>query len=272
MDGNKKAAKMLLLLGADGKQKSRDGNTALTFSIAFNHGKFSEFILPYSDINSRDEDDDTALMFAAWRDQDALVSEMIAYGADVNSRSRHGSTALWNAVYRSSRDSVLVLLQNNADMGIRCEGTHLFLTPTDSMEEGEIKKIYPGHRRSLLWVAAEMAMNVKTRAKSLAIISLLLQAGYDVTGDHWIKRIRDPNVSSSDVPMRFRDDNSLARLLMYFYNRPLQLRDICRNKLRKLHQSCTLRHRVPYAQWVSEAGLGNRCLRDFVCLLYLDDT
>jgi uncharacterized protein len=46
-----------------------------------------------ADVNARDRDGDTALMFAAFKGHTAIVGLLLAYGADAQARAKNGWTA-----------------------------------------------------------------------------------------------------------------------------------------------------------------------------------
>ncbi|GFS11749.1 ankyrin-3 [Elysia marginata] len=271
LDGNIKAAKRLLKLGEDPKQQSLDGNTPLSLSIACCHSSFSEFILPLSNVNSKDEDGDTSLMFAAWRRDVSLVTRLLNAGAEVNAVSRHGSTALWNAVYRESPEVAFVLLKANADMTACCVGTRLFLDDGDTCAEGRtVKKIYPPTPRSLLWVAVNGIDGVHKKQKLLTIVGLLLENGYHFKHDQWIGnseiQLGLRPVKSKDIPSGVLKDKNLQTVLQTLYKKPLFLRDICRNHVRSIHMRHCLN--IPYKRWVSSLKL-NKITSDFLKFNYV---
>ena len=271
MDGNLRAAKRLLDLGADPKQKSLDGNTPLTLAIACSHHSFWEFMLPLSNVNSKDEDGDTPLMFSAWRREPSLVTSLLRAGAKVNAVSRHGSTALWNAVYRESPDVVLTLLQANANMNVRCTGTHLFLEDGETCDEGRsVKKIYAPTPRSLLWVAVNKAGDIPQKREPLTIVGLLLENGYDLKHERWIghlsKKSRLDSTKMEEIPQSALNSKDMRTILVSLYKRPLFLRDICRNRIREIHELHN--SQIPYMTWVNYLKL-NKNISDFLTLNYV---
>lgn len=52
-----------------------------------------ELLLAGADVNARDRDGDTALMFAAYRGHTEIVSLLLYYGANIYARARNGWTA-----------------------------------------------------------------------------------------------------------------------------------------------------------------------------------
>lgn len=67
------------------------------------------------DINSRDEDGRTALMYAAYNGHSAIMEKLIGKGASVNLTDNYGRTALMFAASGPYPESVRVLLKNQAD-------------------------------------------------------------------------------------------------------------------------------------------------------------
>lgn len=267
LDGDVKATQNLLDLGTNSQQSTLDGNTPLSLAIAMGHSDLVSSLLPFSNVNTCDMDGDTPLMYASWRRQPAVVLKLIDAGAQINAKSVHGTTALWNAVFRSCPETVLILLQNNAKLDAKCEGTQLFRSRGDDENCATlptVEKIYPGHKRSLLWVAADKIKDTRNYDKSLHILLMLLEAGYDVTKERWLRNISG-NVPKK-YPQGFTENRHLRDVLYFFHTRPQTLRDMCRNSLR--NHLADLKEK-PLADCLSSMTLSQAVI-DYLSLKYLD--
>ncbi|MBI4654475.1 MAG: ankyrin repeat domain-containing protein [Nitrospirae bacterium] len=77
-----------------------------------------------ADINAKDNDGFTALMFASYSGHTDIVEVLLAKGADVNAESNDGLTALMSASSKGHTDIVEVLLAKGAeDTYVRYEAT-----------------------------------------------------------------------------------------------------------------------------------------------------
>ena len=88
---------------------------AADLEIALNSG---------TDINAKDEDGRTALMYAAYNGHTAIIEKLIKKGATVNLTDNYGRTALMFASSGSYPESVRLLLKNQADPNIADKDEH----------------------------------------------------------------------------------------------------------------------------------------------------
>ena len=70
-------------------------------------------------VNSKDEEDRTALLWACAEGKADAVKILVGAGADVNRGSRHGSTPLIEAALWGHESIVKLLLQSGADVEAR---------------------------------------------------------------------------------------------------------------------------------------------------------
>jgi ankyrin repeat protein len=80
------------------------------------------------DVNAGDPFGRTALHWAAWYGQVAVVRELIARGADVNAKNKLSTTPLHEAAWRNHVNVVRELLGRGADANARDHGDK---TPLD---------------------------------------------------------------------------------------------------------------------------------------------
>ena len=67
-----------------------------------------------ADVNAKDNDGFTALMWAAFYDRTETVQALLAKGADVNAKENHGATALMGAKRKGHKEIVRILKQSGA--------------------------------------------------------------------------------------------------------------------------------------------------------------
>jgi ankyrin repeat protein len=110
------------------------------------------------EVNARDPENRTALMYAAFNGQTAIVQKLIDAGADVNAQDKTGSTALMFAASGPYAETVQLLLEAGAQINM-----------VDNNE----------HWSALMWAAAEgQAEAVKLLLENKADTTLK-----DVDGD-----------------------------------------------------------------------------------------
>lgn len=69
-----------------------------------------------ADVNARDANGETPLMFASFYGDEALVKELISRGADVQAKSRNNGSALTMASYKGNAAIVKLLIDAHADV------------------------------------------------------------------------------------------------------------------------------------------------------------
>jgi ankyrin repeat protein len=96
-------------------------------------GAIAALLAAGTDVDSRDEHGQTALMNAARDGRADVVRLLIGHGADLNHRAKYGLTALMLAVVRGHGDAVRVLVEAGADLSVRGTGAPGFqdLTAAD---------------------------------------------------------------------------------------------------------------------------------------------
>ena len=70
-------------------------------------------------VNSRDEDDWTALHLASWSNKKYIVELLLQNGANVNAQNVDGTTPLHHAARWNSAEAIRILLQHGASRNIR---------------------------------------------------------------------------------------------------------------------------------------------------------
>lgn len=101
-DGDVEAVKSLISRGANVNFRNKDGETALTFTAAWNQPQALKVLLASgADPNIVDHTGGTALMLAAQHGTAQMVRELLRYHADPNVKDTAGFSALNHVDWRS---------------------------------------------------------------------------------------------------------------------------------------------------------------------------
>lgn len=115
-----KIFKSLLETGIDVDARNEDKYTSLLFAAKKGYTKCAEFLIENgADINARTPKNNTPLTLAAQRNKIDMVDLLIAKGADLNARTDKGNTALLLAMRENNYQIVLTLIENGADVNIQ---------------------------------------------------------------------------------------------------------------------------------------------------------
>ena len=159
-----------------------------------------------ADVNAPQPDGSTALLWAAyWNDQKA-VEELLAAGANVNASNRDGFTALSQACTNGNAHMVETLLKAGADANsFQAEGQTALMTAAragnadavklllDHGAEVNTKESWRG-QTALMWAAAE---------NHPAVVQLLVDHAADVNLVSSVFDFSGMKVKPGDVPMHF---------------------------------------------------------------------
>jgi ankyrin repeat protein len=114
IDADTKGVRYLIDEGADVNAKDDNGKTVLMFAAEMGSSDLIEYLIENkADVNAMDNDGNTALLgavqgFSLY--QTCIVKMLIDYGADVNAKNHSGDTALIEAVRTSRHTEVVKLL------------------------------------------------------------------------------------------------------------------------------------------------------------------
>ncbi|MBL6621769.1 MAG: ankyrin repeat domain-containing protein [Rickettsiales bacterium] len=75
-----------------------------------------------ADVNVQNEDGNTALHLAVYKENKEIIKILIDYGANVNAQNKDGDTALHLAVYKENKEIITKLIDSGADPSL--ENTH----------------------------------------------------------------------------------------------------------------------------------------------------
>jgi ankyrin repeat protein len=158
------------------------------------------------DVNAPQPDGSTALLWAAyWNDQKA-VEALLAAGANVNASNREGFTALSQACTNGNAPMVEALLKAGADANsFQAEGQTALMTAAragsaeavklllDHGAEVNAKETWRG-QTALMWATAE---------NHPAVVQILVDHGAEVNIVSGVFDFREMKVKPGDVPMHF---------------------------------------------------------------------
>lgn len=119
-DGDYEAVESLLNAGVDVDAKDNDGWTALMWAAGLGRERIVRLLLNAgADVNAKNKYGSTALMSAAefgeFGNEDC-IERLLNAGADVNAKSKDGHTALMAAAYYGHEDIARLLLDAGADV------------------------------------------------------------------------------------------------------------------------------------------------------------
>ncbi len=159
-----------------------------------------------NDVNAAQPDGGTALLWAAYWNDDAAVDALIAAGADVNAANRSGVTALSQACINANGRMVEALLKAGADANsFQQEGQSALMTAAragsaeavkallDHGAEVNAKESWRG-QTALMWAAAE---------NHPAVVQILVDHGAEVNAVSSVFDFREMKTKPGDVPMHF---------------------------------------------------------------------
>ena len=109
---------LLLKVGADVNIRNKDGLTILMYAALYGYHEIVHILLAAgADVNRQDKNGETALMSAAFFGRNKIISLLLAAGADINMQDKDGHTALWHAnapVFGNNDEAVHLLLEAGA--------------------------------------------------------------------------------------------------------------------------------------------------------------
>lgn len=112
--------KYLASLGINPNVKTTDGETPLhsLASKSKDLATFKYFVEKGVNVNQTDKNGNTALLLAAYRNDEAIVRYLASQTKNRNHQNKEGRSALLNAVYRNTPETVAFLLEKGADITV----------------------------------------------------------------------------------------------------------------------------------------------------------
>jgi ankyrin repeat protein len=158
------------------------------------------------DVNASQPDGSTALLWAAYWNDEKAVEALLAAGANVNASNREGFTALSQACTNGNAPMVEALLKAGADANsFQAEGQTALMTAAragnadavkallDHGAEVNAKESWRG-QTALMWATAE---------NHPAVVQVLVDHGAEVNAKSAMFDFRELKTKPGDVPMHF---------------------------------------------------------------------
>ena len=138
----------------------------------------SELVEKGADINKRDDEGDTPLLFSIYNEDADLVKALIDNGADTQMTTSEGSTPLQLAVNYDANAIVLILLNSNAELG-NTDGLLASALYNEMNENTVLALIDYGVNLQEIDDNGENILATAIRHKaSVAVIRILLESGF----------------------------------------------------------------------------------------------
>ena len=117
------ALEQYLKQGADVNAKDKNGITTLIFASAKGQANLvQQLVAAGAEVNAKTKKDDTALLLAAWNGREAVVKKLIAAPRiQIDAQSGAGSTALILAAWKGYTNIVQLLINAHANLNIQNE-------------------------------------------------------------------------------------------------------------------------------------------------------
>ena len=183
-EGDKEKVRSLIRNGANINSRDEDGDTALMIAALRGQdlGTVNTLLANGANVNARNNENDTALIYAASNDDAAILEALLNKGADINHQNDNGYSALIMASVDEKRlANAKALVARGADLNLKSDdgGTALMMATAG----GVIELV-----RALLEKGAQIdardnhGYTALFKAAKPEIVRLLIDKGSDVNG------------------------------------------------------------------------------------------
>lgn len=161
--------------------------------------KTLEIITSIIDINQRNKQGDTALIFAAAGRSEQIVELLIKHGADVNAKNKIGNSPIYLAAKYGTFEIIETLLKNGADVNIK---NNRNITPLIVLINGRINKDFIN---LLLKYGAGKSINTRDKDGDTALMLAFTKQIYE-------ESILDLIKAGADINEKDKSGNTILML------------------------------------------------------------
>ncbi len=172
-----------------------------------------------NDVNAKDIDGNTALVWAARRGRVETVLKLIMAGADVNAADNEGYTVLMRAVEKGHVDVIRMLLEAGANPNATQISYVVEHTPLSGACNAEIIKLLIEKGASVKNPSAVSKLSVAVQMNLIDEAKVLLDAGVDLNNQDQYREGFTPLMDAV-----YQGDDAMVRLLLR-YNPDVEIRN-----------------------------------------------
>ena len=115
-----KAVKLLIDMGADVNAKDENDRTALIYASRNSSSEILEYLIEKgADVNAKDDENKTALIDAASFNNLEVIKYLIEKGADINAKDNENKTVLMHAAFFADLEIIEYLVYKGADINAK---------------------------------------------------------------------------------------------------------------------------------------------------------
>ncbi|MBQ9434355.1 MAG: ankyrin repeat domain-containing protein [Synergistaceae bacterium] len=141
--GNADDVKKAIMNGANVNAKDSDNMTILMFAVAEGRIDMAKLLLQNgADVNATNDDGMTALIGAATLGYTEIAELLLQNGAHANAKDEDGMTALMFAASEGHKDTAKLLLQNGADVNAKDNDNWTALMFTEDWDIAQLLRSY----------------------------------------------------------------------------------------------------------------------------------
>ena len=143
--------KEAISLGADVNLKNNEWDTALMYTAYWGRTDIARLLIEHgADVNAVDKYGNTALMWACEYGHIEIVQLLLEYGVDVNGQDKYGNTALIKACEYGHTDIANLLIEHGADINHKNDNGHTALNILQDIHPQKYKKLIETIRKNRL--------------------------------------------------------------------------------------------------------------------------
>ncbi len=193
--------RLLLKQGADVNARDEDGKTVLMYACDYGLIDIARMLLEYgANVNAKDKYGGTALMEGCYDNEIDIVRLLLEYGANVNAKDKYGVTALMHARFLEI-DTVRLLLEYGANVNAKDKNNG----------ETALMKICQGPSKiDLARMLLEYGADVNAKDKD-GVTALMNECDYDK-----IDIVRMLLENGADIDAKDKDGDTALMMAIYY--------------------------------------------------------